>query len=217
MTPWISRSLGGAWQREKAEIEPTGLLPARRAGSAIAVCLLLVVLASAAPEPAAPRDTLDLGDQANVRALAFSPDGKMIAVHNASRGYSLTLWDVESKKQVAALKSKNSVPGILFAFTSDGGSLLALALGGTGPSYRLSVAVWDTKTYALNRTVDLELDYRDMQAAAFTADGKWLIVGTRSFGVWIFDLKTGKQTNDLQFDERPQVSEILAMALVDRH
>jgi WD40 repeat protein len=175
----------------------------------VAAGLLLAALAAAGVEPTAPRETLDLGEKPNVGGLAFSGDGKTIAVLSNN----LTLWDVASKKQIAALKSKSKywAPGRTFAFTSDGGSLLAL--GGVNFSNRPSVAVWDTKTYALSRTVDLDSDLGDMREAVFTPDGNTLIVGTRSFGVWIFDLKTGKQTNDVQLDERPLEAKISALAL----
>jgi hypothetical protein len=70
---------------------------------AAAAALLLAALAAAGAEPTAPRDTLDLGwKNPNVGGLAFSRDGKMLAVFEGDVS-RLVLWDVATKKKLAVL------------------------------------------------------------------------------------------------------------------
>jgi len=73
------------------------------------------------------------GHAAAVRALAFSPDGKLLAA--ASEDGTIRLWDVAKSKELATLKGHEGAVSAL-AFGADSKTL---ASGGADKSIRL----WD--------------------------------------------------------------------------
>jgi WD40 repeat protein/serine/threonine protein kinase len=102
---------------------------------------------------------------ATLSRVAFSPDGKWLAVTRP-----LTLWDARTGVLERRLDSADSV-----AFSPDGKTL---ASGGSDSRVRL----WDLETRRLLRTLDgrprePNERHRVVGSLAFSPDGKWLAAG----------------------------------------
>jgi WD40 repeat protein len=119
------------------------------------------------------------GHRGMVTAVALGPDDKTLISASTHRQANLTqhseirLWDVASGKQVCALASP--FPSIRVLALSPNGNLLAIFGDDHGllgnPSLRL---IDMTRGRALP---DLGLNWR-WPAPRFSADGRWLLVGT---------------------------------------
>jgi WD40 repeat protein len=107
---------------------------------AASACLLLNALAACAIEPSG---VLDLGEKPDVGAVAFSPDGRLLALYNV-QDRNVTLWDVAAKKRVGAFKSDGDITSLSFCFTADGKELI------TGGS---PLIVWDVATLKESRQI----------------------------------------------------------------
>jgi WD40 repeat protein len=99
---------------------------------------------------------------AEVYALAFSPDGKLVA--SAGRDKLVLVWDLETGKPCRRLAGHEDAVGSL-AFSPDGKTL---AGGGADKAVRL----WDPATGRLRATLRGHLDR--VNALSFSPDGKTL-------------------------------------------
>jgi WD40 repeat protein len=125
-------------------------------------------------------------EPAAVSALAFSPDGKKLA---GSINPKVTVWDVESGKELATLEE--TAPGVSpLAFSADGQSIA----GGLGNSVR----IWDAATGKVRKT--LEGHAAGITGVGFSADGKTLVstAATYTFRttiveLWVWDVEAGKK------------------------
>jgi WD40 repeat protein len=151
------------------------------------------------PEPARLQSTLDEPAAVDACSLAFSPDGKRLAV--AGRLYkpkapgaktngpgvgTLKPFDPATGKPTAKLKADaKSVEGV--AFSPDG---KLLATGGTDMTVRL----WDVATRKPHATLTGHRGF--VTAVAFSPDGKVLASGGGSGGgeVRLWDVAGRKQT-----------------------
>jgi WD40 repeat protein len=124
-----------------------------------------------------------------VRAVALSPDGKLLASGGRGRrGNELTLWDTTTGKEVATLTDSSGSLDAL-AFSPDG-TLLA-----SGAS-RVPVVVWDVA--ARKQLVSLN---GPGQWLAFTKDSSRLAAaGDRVVKVW--DLKQAKELSSFMLPFR---------------
>ena len=158
--------------------------------AALLLCSLVVAAAAtAAPAPMLKpprqptlRSTFPI-HTANVDALAFSPDGKTLAI--GVRDGTIRLWDVESGKQRSILKGHTE--GVLsVAFSPDGKSL---ASGSAGRSIKL----WDVRT--CKEKASLLGRPNEVISLAFSPDGKTLAAAASHKTVEIWDVKTGKDAS----------------------
>jgi WD40 repeat protein len=170
-------------------------------------CVLLI--AAAPPVPTPPRldrhgNPLPPGALArmgrshvlqvrNVEAVAFSPDGKLLAVANGS----VTLWDASSGRKVRTLAvpdpSESAVSKLVFSSDSK-------CLAGVGDVVRL----WEV---AAGKEIRI-FDYRDNcarpSAVAFSPDGRKLAVATatetfaRGFSILLFEVGTWRKIRRLR-------------------
>ncbi len=127
-----------------------------------------------------PRRVLTLdGHEDYVRALAYSPDGSLIAT--GSRDRTVKVWDAETGTELTTLTTPDGVAWV--AFSPDGSRL---ATGGADGATRL----WSTETGE-----DLSV-LRGHQAivynTTFSPDGAHLATGSDDESARIWDLATGK-------------------------
>jgi len=116
------------------------------------------------------------GRRGSVEDVAFSPDGKTLAL--ASYRGTVQLWDVASGKLRETLKGHSSAVGAV-AFSPDGRSL---ASGGNDQTVRL----WNVETGRELMQLDpASVDFGLVRTLAFSRDGKHLLAGgDRSAACW---------------------------------
>jgi WD40 repeat protein len=130
-----------------------------------------------------------------IHAIAFSPDGKLLA----SCGYDrlIKLWDVAAKKESRVLKDhSDSVYGIAF---SPDGKLLASAAADR------AVKVWDVATGTRLYTLSESTDW--VYAVAWSPDGRHLAAAgvDRSIRVWQVAAEGGKIAHSVFAHQGPVV------------
>jgi WD40 repeat protein len=128
-----------------------------------------------------PKRVADL--PGNVRALAFSPDGRLFA---AVDNHSLRCWDVATGRQLWHNDHRAR-----FVVPSPDGKLLASDTYQEGP-----VRLWDAKTGKEVATLDPGGRNWTLQIA-FSPDGKTLAHGT-NHGVFLWDVAARKQLHHLE-------------------
>ncbi|MGI5452407.1 hypothetical protein ACQEWB_04325 [Streptomyces sp. CA-249302] len=102
----------------------------------------------------------ELADGRQVTALAFSPDGRRLAVGDASG--RVTLWDGGVGHRTGVLPASTGAAVSALAFSADGGTL---AVGGGGV-----LRLWDTATQQTLGT-ELPTPGDDIRSVAFSRDG----------------------------------------------
>jgi WD40 repeat protein len=144
-----------------------------------------------------PEDAVDFTQEparlgsGQVRSIAFSPDGTILAAWHDAEG-AVLLWDVEAQKQVGALK-KDLGTIYSIAFSPDG---KLLALGGQGNTIRL----WDVA--GQNQVGVMQSPTRrTVHSVAFSPDGKTLASSGTNWGenvVRLWDVQTQQQVGELK-------------------
>lgn len=156
------------------------------------LCVAIVIMAaglalaensSCAAEPA----ELPVGDT-KVFSLAFSPDGKHLAVGTGGQTPTVKVFDVSAKKELRDIPCEGRGAAFSVAFSRDG-KLLAIA------DYNLNVTVRNLTSGA--EVAGLPGDperktYRQARRLAFTPDGKGLVSGYSTGDVYAWDI-AGKQ------------------------
>src|SRR5438128_225453 len=113
-------------------------------------------------------------------ALAFSPDGKQLAVVGGF-DLSLELWNLETRSQVWQRKGDSWITGDIraVAFTSDGQSLVSSGGAGGNP------LLWDIASGVAS---PFPLAHKGwVQACEFSADGGTLVTGATDGKVIVWD------------------------------
>ena len=124
-----------------------------------------------------------------VGSLAFSPDGKLLAVG----GYKdVQLVDAASGKIVATLQGHADVVRAL-AFTPDG---TQLAAAGGLPARSGEIKIWDVQTHRLLATMTGHKDC--IYSVAVSPDGKLLASGSYDKLILLWGIDSGKQLRTLQ-------------------
>ena len=128
-------------------------------------------------------------DKLAVKALSFSPDGRLLAV--ADSAGLIALRDPDSGELVRELK-KHSRMALSLAFSPDGTKLVSGGLD-------RQVFVWDLTT---GKPIwSLEGHKAGIYAVAFSPDGKMIVTSSRERALYFWDAKTGQRIQSAQFKE----------------
>jgi WD40 repeat protein len=135
--------------------------------------------------------TTRLRHAADVRALAFSPDGRRIS--SATIEYDTAVWDARTGRSLVFRNSDRgkrlygaavSPDGSLFAGRTETGELgVQEALGG-----RILHRLGGSKA--------------PCDGLVFSRDNRWLASGDRDGNTWIWDLRSGKSAHRFKFEPR---------------
>jgi WD40 repeat protein len=125
------------------------------------------------------------GHADEVRSIAFSPDGKMVAAAGGQpqRGGEIKIWDVQSHQLLRTLSGhKDCIYSVAW---SPDGRLIASG------SYDKMVKIWDAATGKELHNLQDHIDA--VFAVAFSPDGKHLASASQDRTVKIWDVATGKR------------------------
>jgi WD40 repeat protein/regulation of enolase protein 1 (concanavalin A-like superfamily) len=172
---------GSQRTRQPAVFAPGGELLAARGSDRTIRLWELDHRPPASPEPAQPRAGHGAAWAAagsfrephgGVVAMAFSPDGKLLAMQTPS---AVLLWDRASRRSVGSVRWPGETPGI--SFSPDGRTLAAARETG-------AVALWEVPSLRLAATLDNAAFWPPL---VFSPDGK-LLAGRCFSGVTLYDL-----------------------------
>jgi uncharacterized protein with WD repeat len=123
------------------------------------------------------------GEAEDVRAVAFSPDGKLLAAAGGlpARSGEVKIWDVE--KRAALLTMVGHADCIYAVEFAPGGKSVATA------SYDKLIKLWDVDSGKEIRTLKDHIDA--VYALAFTPDGNRLVSVSADRGVKVWDVASG--------------------------
>jgi uncharacterized protein with WD repeat len=125
------------------------------------------------------------GEAEDVRAVAFSPDGRLLAAAGGlpARSGEVKIWDVEKR---AALQTIAGHTDCIYAveFAPDGKSIATA-------SYDKLIKLWDVASGKEIRTLKDHIDA--VYALAFTPDGKRLVSASADRGVKVWDVASGER------------------------
>ncbi|AZQ35682.1 hypothetical protein EJ357_21080 [Streptomyces cyaneochromogenes] len=132
--------------------------------------------------------TVRTGHGQSVRTLAFTPDGRTLAVVNVedSGGDQVTLLDAATGRTQRTIKPSSRSP-LTLAFSPDGHTL-ATASAGSG-----LVETWDART---GRLQDSFSTSGEVESLAFSSDGRTLATSSAR-GVQLWDLATSQPRRTL--------------------
>lgn len=144
------------------------------------------------------------GDQSRsqVAALAFSPDGKTVALgYNRARSTdrgppenTIALWDLDTRKEVRSFRPGHDVPGKL-VYTPDGQTLV------TGATARTPIQIWDIASGKEALKISTPIDWRKRRGSApfaLSADGKTIAAVEGDNDMILWETATGKARHRLK-------------------
>lgn len=122
-----------------------------------------------------------------VQAIAYSPDGKLLA--SAGNNKLVRIWDARTGREIKTLKGhQQAVRGIAFVKRGDGKPSTLLVSGSTDKTVR----IWDLDTGVEKKIINLP---GPCGAVAVSTDGKFIAAGTafQNGDVLVFSLTDGVQ------------------------
>jgi|HubBroStandDraft_2_1064218.scaffolds.fasta_scaffold33876_1 WD40 repeat protein len=199
----LPESLSSLARRNAIELRPGSL---SEDGGRLAVALETVRGIRVSPEPPAAESASGLAflgryrvlsHKAEVNALAFSPDSRLLATGSADR--IAVIWDVATSQRMIEMEHTSQVGSV--AFSPDGRRLA------TGSADN-AISLWEAATgrslitFQRGRTARSQAD-ASVDAVAFSPDGRLLASGSADGLVGLWDAATGAER--LQIDHRNSV------------
>ena len=129
-------------------------------------------------------DTFLRAHDGDVRAVAFSPDGRRLAA--GAYGHAAVVWEAETGKELFTLHGNASVTAV--TFSPDGGRLVSASSGGT-------VQVWEMASG--QEILTLRGGTTSLCSMAYSPDGRRLASWGMDFNVRLYDVATGRETKRL--------------------
>ena len=126
-----------------------------------------------------PRYTFQ-GNQQKVKALAFSPNGKILA--SSGDSLEINLWSTETGDKLITLTGDRSSIDNL-AFSPDGDMLAS--------TYRSTVYLWDLTDLTTAKPVRKINTISDIQVLLFSPDGRTLVSGGWDSSIQLIDTDIG--------------------------
>lgn len=136
------------------------------------------------------------GDTSN--ALAFSPDGKILATAGFDK--TIKLWETDSGKLLRTIEGHSSSV-FAVAFSPDG---MTLASGGNDKTIKL----WETASGKLFRTI--EGHWNEVGYVAFSPDGKTLTSLSEGISIKTWEAATGNLL--LTFEDSLSIKALMALS-----
>ncbi len=128
-----------------------------------------------------PRLRAYLHGSDRVRAVAYSPDGRLLAV--ADQSGAITLWDAASRRRVGASLVGHSGPVNALAFSPDGQILASAGADG-------AVRLWTLADMGEIGSEELAGHADDVWGVAFSPDGRTLASGAADDTIRLWDVET---------------------------
>ena len=126
------------------------------------------------------------GHYANVIAVCYSSDGKLIATGSSDK--TIILWRSTDGKEIRSFRGSVSAISKV-EFNSQLTSILSLGEDGT-------LMLWDIETGKLISSIKLTDDR--FTSASFHPDGQQIVTGSRKSGVSVWDVKSGEKRKEMK-------------------
>ncbi|MGB8507107.1 MAG: caspase family protein [Pyrinomonadaceae bacterium] len=155
------------------------------------ICCLSLVVPAAAQRP---QIEIQTGHTDGVRAVAFSPDGKLLA--SGSLDKTVIVWELATHRELRVYRG-NSFAVNRVAFSPDG-KLLAAAGGYDSSTLDVAtlVVVWDVETGRIMR--EFKEEPHELFAIAFSPDSKTLAIGgTQGKTLKLWNVTSGRVVREI--------------------
>ncbi|MFQ5807695.1 MAG: WD40 repeat domain-containing protein [Phycisphaerae bacterium] len=132
-------------------------------------------------------------DVQNMRCLAFTPDGKLIATNMRDPhkwGHKIVLRDLESGEAVVELRD-DRLAASLIAFSADGKKLASAGAR--------KIHIWDVAARKLLHAIDGHK--KSIQSICFSPNGKLLVSGSADDTLRIWNVETGKMEREIEAEQ----------------
>jgi WD40 repeat protein len=140
-----------------------------------------------------------VGHESDVLAIAFSPDGKLLA-SESSEDRTVRLWQIATGKEVGPLRGPKLPYCWGLAFSPDG-RLLASC------SYDGSVQLWDVVSHRIRRVLHGHVGMASR--VAFSPDGKWLAsAGEVDQRIRLWEVASGWQVDEFRPEKPNRLTDV---------